>query len=75
MRKEQLLAAADFKARCLAVLDQVAATGRAVVITKRGKPVARVSPLAPQVRRTLRGSLLAQHDLVSPLDQDWQVGE
>lgn len=36
--------AGEFKAKCLAVMDEVAATGEAVVITKRGKPVARLVP-------------------------------
>lgn len=34
--------ASDFKAKCLAVLDEVAATGEEVTILKRGKPVARL---------------------------------
>lgn len=36
--------AIDFEARCLAILDRVAATGEPVVILKRGKPVAELSP-------------------------------
>ena len=47
--------ASDFKARCLKVLDEVQATGSEVVITKRGKPVARLGPIGP-VRRSLRGA-------------------
>src|SRR5438128_843300 len=39
------ISAAEFKATCLDVLDQVAETGRSFVVTKRGKPVARVVPL------------------------------
>ena len=34
----------DFEARCLEILDEVAATGEPVVILKRGKPVARLVP-------------------------------
>jgi prevent-host-death family protein len=34
--------AGEFKAKCLALLDEVAATGEPIVITKRGKPVARL---------------------------------
>lgn len=34
-----------FKQQCLALLDQVAATGHELVITKRGRPVARLVPL------------------------------
>jgi antitoxin (DNA-binding transcriptional repressor) of toxin-antitoxin stability system len=36
------MAAGEFKAKCLAVMDQVHSTGEPVLITKRGKPVARV---------------------------------
>jgi prevent-host-death family protein len=41
--------AGEFKARCLALMDEVKATGEPILITKRGKPVARVVPddLAP----------------------------
>jgi prevent-host-death family protein len=47
--------ASEFKARCLRVLDDVQATRTEVVITKRGKPVARLSPIG-RGRRTLRGA-------------------
>ncbi len=40
------MAAGEFKAKCLAVMDEVLATGQPVLITKRGKPVARI--VAPQ---------------------------
>ena len=36
------IAAGEFKAKCLAILDEVNATGEPVLVTKRGKPVARV---------------------------------
>lgn len=41
MRK---MAAAQFKAQCLAVMDHVAQSGQSVVITKHGKPVAKLVP-------------------------------
>ncbi len=41
------MSAAEFKARCLAVMDKVNATGEPVVITKRGKPVAKLVPAKP----------------------------
>jgi prevent-host-death family protein len=41
----QKIPAAQFKARCLAVMDQVAASGRSVVVTKHGKPVVRILPV------------------------------
>jgi prevent-host-death family protein len=33
----------EFKAKCLAMLDEVASTGEVIVVTKRGRAVARVS--------------------------------
>jgi prevent-host-death family protein len=36
------MAAGEFKAKCLAVLDEVKESGEPVIVTKRGKPVARV---------------------------------
>lgn len=53
------MAAGEFKAKCLAVLDEVNQSGEAVIVTKRGKPVARVvsckTDLEPQAKRSLLG--------------------
>ena len=65
------ISAADFKARCLALLDRVARTGRGVIVTKRGRPVARVVPLDADSAPDLCGSIVHQDDIVSPLDVDW----
>ena len=43
------IGAAQFKAQCLALLDQLEADG--LIITKHGKPIARVLPYASR-RRT-----------------------
>ena len=40
----QKMGAAQFKAQCLAVMDQVSQSGRAIVITKHGKPVVKLVP-------------------------------
>jgi prevent-host-death family protein len=45
--KSSTIPAGEFKARCLAVLDEVQASRKEYVITKRGKPVARLAPLDP----------------------------
>ena len=49
------MSASDFKARCLRVLDEVAASGAEVVITKHGKPVAKLVPIS-RTTGTLRGA-------------------
>jgi prevent-host-death family protein len=53
------MGAGEFKAKCLAVLDEVKQTGDSVVITKRGKPVARLSSLEELLpeRKSILGRL------------------
>ena len=68
--RERRIPAARFKAECLALLDEVEATGRALIVTKRGRPVARVVPLS-EGAADLRGSVVSQGDIISPLDEDW----
>ena len=55
------MAAGKFKDVCLKTLDEVARTKSAVVITKRGRPVARLVPCEPAPRaRSLAGSILEE---------------
>jgi prevent-host-death family protein len=71
---EKVMSASQFKAKCLAVLDEVAATGRPVVVTKRGKPVARVVSVEPVP--SLLGSariLVSEEELMEPIDMDWEL--
>jgi prevent-host-death family protein len=49
------ITATQFKARCLRLLDEVAETGEMLVVTKHGRPVARVMP--PLKPEDLRGSV------------------
>lgn len=69
--------ASDFKARCLAILDRVHATGERMLILKRGRPVAELSPAArteaeyPQME--LKGTVTVTGDIVEPAvpEEDW----
>ena len=45
------IAAGEFKAKCHAILDEVNESGEGIVVTKRGKPVARVSAYDEAVSR------------------------
>ena len=63
--------AGEFKAKCLALLDEVSETGQSVVVTKRGRPVARVSPVTALAPRPLLGSVLKERDLVAPIGERW----
>ena len=72
--KSHDIAAAAFKAQCLKLLDDVAATGRPLTITKRGRPVARLVPIpgTQPLFGALKGSVVAQHDIVSPVGERWE---
>ena len=55
------MAAGKFKDKCLKTLDEVARTRTAVVITKRGRPVAKLVPVGPApAPRSLAGSVLKE---------------
>lgn len=69
------IGAGEFKARCLALLDEVAASGRTLVITKRGRPVAQLAPLPEDRPPSLRGSVVWEGDIVSPTGEMWEVEE
>ena len=62
---------AEFKAKCFAILDQVAATGEAVAILKRGRPVAELVPPVSTDSRypqdDLRESVVIKADVVEPV--------
>jgi prevent-host-death family protein len=71
------MAASEFKARCLQVLEQVRSTRSPVVITKRGKPVAKLVPPDEGPVRALgrlAGRIEILGDIVSPLVpvEDWE---
>lgn len=69
--------ASDFKARCLAILDHVQATGERVVILKRGRPVAELLPAsrthAEYAQFEFQGTVIVTGDIVEPAvpEEDW----
>lgn len=70
----QRISASQFKARCLALLDDVALTGEEIVVTKRGRPVARL--VSVEEPKPLAGSvsfLVSDDELVAPLDVRWDA--
>jgi prevent-host-death family protein len=49
-----MIAVSEFKAKCISVLDRANADGEAVLITRRGRPLARVVPAAEPLHKTRR---------------------
>ncbi len=76
---EITIPAAEFKAKCLKIMDDVERRRITVMITKRGKPVARIVP--PDSNRpstlfgALKGSVIIKGDIISPLDVEWEALE
>ena len=67
--KTKTIAAGEFKVHCLAIMDQVQAKRQAVIITKRGKPVAKLVPVEKEkddIFGFLKGKGKVTGDVVSP---------
>jgi prevent-host-death family protein len=74
----KIMPAGQFKARCLKVMDEVRSTREPVVITKKGRPVARLVPAegpAEDVFGCMKGEVEIVGDIVSPAVplEDWDV--
>lgn len=72
------MAAGEFKAKCLMIMDQVQKTGEPVLITKRGKAVAKLVP-APSagddIFGYMKGKAKTVGDVVGPVIplEDWDM--
>jgi prevent-host-death family protein len=67
--KTKTIPAGQFKARCLAIMDEVQAKRQAVVITKRGKPVAKLVPIEKEkddIFGFFKGKIKVTGDIVLP---------
>jgi antitoxin (DNA-binding transcriptional repressor) of toxin-antitoxin stability system len=67
----ETISASDFKARCLAILDTVARSGRRITILKRRRPVAQLIPVGGEEggypQDALKGSVEVVGDIVQPV--------
>lgn len=77
MLQSREIGAAEFKARCLEVMDEVERLGIEVVITKHRRPVVRLVPAHPRGAfcGSLRGLVLSEKDLVEPVDVEWEADD
>lgn len=69
------LSVSEFKATCLAVLEDVNKHKKRVLITKRGKPIAEIVPCEGTPKRSpLKDSVQFVGDIVSPVaETDWEA--
>ena len=55
MIKDRTISATEFKAKCLSIMEQL--DSRGIVVTKRGRPLAKVLPARPHANERLIGSM------------------
>ncbi|MFN0301320.1 MAG: type II toxin-antitoxin system Phd/YefM family antitoxin [Burkholderiales bacterium] len=75
----QTVKASEFKAKCLSLMNQVAATGQTILVTKNGKPIAELRPHSGNRPASPfgmhKGIVEITGDIVSPLDVDWDAAK
>lgn len=72
----RLVSATEFKAKCLALLDEVQEHGGTITVTKRGRPVATVSPAKRKPFKSTKGILAGKVKIVADIvnfHMDWDV--
>jgi prevent-host-death family protein len=76
-RRGGRIAAAEFKATCLELMDRVRETGTEYIVTKHGTPVARLVPYKAPGRSgvfgSMKGTLLKYERPFDPIDGDYDI--
>ena len=70
------MTATEFRAKCLGLIDEVAEAGREIVITKRGRPVARLVPIRSRRGAPFglcRDQIRIHGDIGAPIDVEWEA--
>ena len=71
------IGAAEFKARCLELMDRVRETGVEYIVTKHGKPVAKLAPIVDPGRRpffgSMKGTVLKYERPFDPIDGEYDL--
>jgi prevent-host-death family protein len=72
------VAAAEFKANCLRLMDEVAQQRRPIIITKRGKPVAKLVPVEQEpidLFGYMAGSAKICGEIINPIEDAGWTGD
>jgi prevent-host-death family protein len=76
-----IVPATEFKAKCLELMDRVAEGRETYVITKHGKPVAKLVPADPPAQKSVFGCMSGQMEVVGDVlkspwsEEDWKAFE
>ncbi len=71
------ISAGEFKTNCLKLMDEVARTHEPLIITKHGKPIARIIPAEDEEKTVLFGYMAGtakiRDNIISPIEVDWEA--
>ena len=72
------MGAGAFKAKCLSLLDEVEKKHIQLIITKHGKPMAKLVPIENKkfsLYACMRDSVVIQHDIIKSTEETWEADE
>ena len=79
---EETITISKFKATCLRLLDQVKKTGKTILVTRKGEPIALITPPPPHPKPEtwlgcMKDKIKINGDIVSPVldEKEWEVFE
>ena len=76
--KAEKIGAGVFKAKCLSLLDDVEKRHVQLIITKHGKPMAKLIPIEDKqfsLYGCMENSVVIKSDIVAPIDEAWEADE
>ena len=76
-KASRTIKASEFKAKCLKLMDEVAESGEEIIITKNGRPTARLVAYRAEPVKWFgadKGIIEITGDIISPIDVDWESG-
>ncbi len=76
MTKEREIAISEFKANCLRIVDEVHRRGQGLILTRRGKALARLVPVEEAEREPfarLKGTATIHGDIIEPIAEPWDA--
>lgn len=72
----KMISANEFKDKCLQIMDEVDEKHISFVITKHGKPVARLVPVSSEIKSSfgcLKNTVSIQKNIIAPIDIEWDA--
>ena len=76
-QRARSIAASQFKAKCLGLMDEVQRTGNELIVTRHGKAIVKIVPLErrlPSAYGAMEGTAVVTGDLVGPAPELWESG-